>query len=660
MQNDKLGRLIWTDALRRNFDAHGRIISEHFPEGYDIENRYDPAGRRIKCAILKADCAIEYEYNATDLTRVTRKNSQGEELYSHHYLAYDLSGNLFKESSISQQEIDYRTDPLSRKINISSLPFTQKIVQFDAVGNILHMQIGTDQNYTYDGLYQLTSETGPFAHSYLFDGLNNRLKKDQEAYQINALQQVVSHLEYDRNGNATQNGDAKYTWDALDRLIRVEMSSCVQTFEYDVLHRCVKRMKFQGNMKPEVHYFLYDGNKEIGALDEWLSPVELRILGHAPHAEIGASIGIELDGLIYEPIHDLQGNLAVLTSLDRISTTLYRYSAFGEEQIIGPIICPWRFSSKRSDQESGLVYFGRRVYLPALGRWLTPDPSGFKDGMNLYAFVHNAPLTHHDEYGLITYVHGQGWQNCPWGSPFSYSSSNLRPSNQPPEQWNRSRVDTRLIPSMDLYYKYTPHYYINGIFNTPSDSRIGAGALRRSLGGFANVIPIYSESFGTFGDPLSVYRSKYNQNYTSFAVRRINREVRSSALYMDALNDPRKIFVTAFSRGVADTYHAVKTCSPEHKNRLIITTCGPTMILPRNLGFSVTNLVSSGDWCSKFCNWGFRRNFNKYDGFAKVVMLPQRDGFSGFIRDHFFLSNTYQEGIKIFTAEKYEKYGGPR
>ena len=48
-----------------------------------------------------------------------------------------------------------------------------------------------------------------------------------------------------------------------------------------------------------------------------------------------------------------------------------------------------------------MVYFGRRFYAPELGRWLTPDPVGFADGMNLYAFVHNDPLTHFDEYGLL-------------------------------------------------------------------------------------------------------------------------------------------------------------------------------------------------------------------------------------------------------------------
>ena len=61
---------------------------------------------------------------------------------------------------------------------------------------------------------------------------------------------------------------------------------------------------------------------------------------------------------------------------------------------------PWRFSSKRTDEESHLIYFGRRYYDPSLGRWLTQDPLGYADGPNLYAYVSNNPLTHQDLYGL--------------------------------------------------------------------------------------------------------------------------------------------------------------------------------------------------------------------------------------------------------------------
>ena len=149
---------------------------------------------------------------------------------------------------------------------------------------------------------------------------------------------------------------------------------------------------------------------------------ELRILGSAPHAEIGAAIAVELQGKAYAPIHDLPGNIAVLAPFDHGSVSIYRYSAFGEEKIDGSILSPWRFSSKRSDASTGLVYYGRRYYMPAFGRWLTPDPAGFTDGMNLYAFVHNDPLTHFDEYGLWLEPRSPGYFNSPQAFQFMTNS----------------------------------------------------------------------------------------------------------------------------------------------------------------------------------------------------------------------------------------------
>ncbi|MBS0627357.1 MAG: hypothetical protein JSS09_04015, partial [Verrucomicrobia bacterium] len=84
----------------------------------------------------------------------------------------------------------------------------------------------------------------------------------------------------------------------------------------------------------------------------------------------------------------------------------YSYTAFGEELFSPPSSQnPWRFSSKRTDNDTGLVYYGRRYYTPKIGRFLTPDPLGLEAGPNLYAFVLNDPLTHFDLYGLLE----DGW-----------------------------------------------------------------------------------------------------------------------------------------------------------------------------------------------------------------------------------------------------------
>ena len=64
---------------------------------------------------------------------------------------------------------------------------------------------------------------------------------------------------------------------------------------------------------------------------------------------------------------------------------------------------PWQFASKRFDAETSFVYFSKRYYAPDLDRWITPDPLGFADGPNLYAYVHSSPMTKFDLYGLFAH-----------------------------------------------------------------------------------------------------------------------------------------------------------------------------------------------------------------------------------------------------------------
>jgi RHS repeat-associated protein len=53
------------------------------------------------------------------------------------------------------------------------------------------------------------------------------------------------------------------------------------------------------------------------------------------------------------------------------------------------------------DKLSKFIAFGMRYYDPSIGRWTTPDPAGFLDGSNLYAYVHNNPLQYSDRFGLF-------------------------------------------------------------------------------------------------------------------------------------------------------------------------------------------------------------------------------------------------------------------
>ena len=67
-----------------------------------------------------------------------------------------------------------------------------------------------------------------------------------------------------------------------------------------------------------------------------------------------------------------------------------------------------RFASKRVDEETELIYFGRRYYDPEIGRFVTCDPLGFADGPNRYLYGHANPLGMIDPTGLLAKGAGMG------------------------------------------------------------------------------------------------------------------------------------------------------------------------------------------------------------------------------------------------------------
>lgn len=65
-----------------------------------------------------------------------------------------------------------------------------------------------------------------------------------------------------------------------------------------------------------------------------------------------------------------------------------------------------RYSGKERDA-SGLYYYGQRYYQPWSGRWLSADPAGTADGLNLFRAMRNNPVSLKDGDGLIPTLPGQ-------------------------------------------------------------------------------------------------------------------------------------------------------------------------------------------------------------------------------------------------------------
>lgn len=93
---------------------------------------------------------------------------------------------------------------------------------------------------------------------------------------------------------------------------------------------------------------------------------------------------------------DEDGNPISYEEYHPYGTTAYRSAKPGVDLSLKR----YRFSGKERDDETGLYYFGARYYAPWLARWTSGDPSGFKDGLQLYRYCQNSPINVRDHFGL--------------------------------------------------------------------------------------------------------------------------------------------------------------------------------------------------------------------------------------------------------------------
>lgn len=103
--------------------------------------------------------------------------------------------------------------------------------------------------------------------------------------------------------------------------------------------------------------------------------------------------------------YDGNGNVTSLRDNAGAISAAYEYGPFGETLTArgqdGTLAFnAFKFSTKYTDAESGLLYYGYRYYNPGTGRWLNRDPIGETGGVSLFAFVANQPISKIDVLGL--------------------------------------------------------------------------------------------------------------------------------------------------------------------------------------------------------------------------------------------------------------------
>lgn len=237
---------------------------------------------------------------------------------------------------------------------------------------------------------------------------------------------------YDADGNLEGDGLWDYSWDAENRLVTVETSTggiaggftkLKVEFKYDYLGRRYLKEVYEdtgsGYALTDSTYFLYDGLNLIASFDSNLSLEESYVWGLDLSSSLHGSGGIggllfvalADTGAVYAPWYDGSGNIMGYVDLaDGKVMAQFEYGPFGEPiRESGSLVDKFsvRSSTKATDLELGIVYYGYRYYQPETGRWLSRDPLGEAGGANLYAFNANSPTNLIDPDGQIwQYVGG--------------------------------------------------------------------------------------------------------------------------------------------------------------------------------------------------------------------------------------------------------------
>jgi RHS repeat-associated protein len=229
---------------------------------------------------------------------------------------------------------------------------------------------------------------------------------------------------YDLDGNLTQDGRWIYAWDAENRLISLTPSTSVGPqislkFEYDWQGRRIHKQvwdgaNWNGSITNDVK-FVYDGWNLVAELNALNASTLLRSyvwgldLSGSPQGAggVGGLLKVQYNGAQATNCFvafDGNGNVsALVNAADGSAMAQYEYGPFGEViRATGPMARanPFRFSTKYQDDETDLLYYGKRYLNTVTGRWWSKDPAEETGGQNLYAFVRNSPINNFDALGL--------------------------------------------------------------------------------------------------------------------------------------------------------------------------------------------------------------------------------------------------------------------
>ncbi|HEU5227782.1 MAG TPA: RHS repeat-associated core domain-containing protein, partial [Ktedonobacteraceae bacterium] len=282
-------------------------------------------------------------------------NGQALQNYSQQF-TYDDAGNL---SSIQHQGATSWTrtltvsDSANRAVDsqLTSQP-TAVNASFDGNGNQIQMPVlqGIAWNYRNNiaSVTVIARQNAPSdGEYYVYDGAGNRIRKVSEQYGNGG---TVAHIE--------------------------------ETIYLGALE--ITRITQGSNVMEERHALrVMDDERAVATRITWMQ-------GTPPAGVTSPQLRYQLDNHLGSATLEVDAAGQIISYEEYFpygGTALVAGSNASEVELK-----QYRYSGKERDTVTGFYYYGARYYAPWLGRWMSPDPSGTVDGLNLYAFVSGNPV----------------------------------------------------------------------------------------------------------------------------------------------------------------------------------------------------------------------------------------------------------------------------